>query len=53
VERRVEDSVPPRVHYRLTELGNSLNEPLAQLREWAEAHVWEIDKLNPASFPRP
>ncbi|WP_312858331.1 winged helix-turn-helix transcriptional regulator [Pseudonocardia pini] len=40
--RRVEDTVPPRVHYRLTELGESLEVPLAALREWAEANVAEI-----------
>lgn len=39
VERRVEPSVPPRVHYRLTDLGMSLEEPLAALREWAERHM--------------
>jgi DNA-binding HxlR family transcriptional regulator len=43
VERRVEDTVPPRVHYRLTELGLSLDEPLAMLRDWAEQHMAEID----------
>ncbi len=42
VERRVEDSVPPRVHYRLSALGRSLNEPLAALRDWAEEHIGEI-----------
>jgi DNA-binding HxlR family transcriptional regulator len=52
VERRVEDTVPPRVHYRLTELGKSLNEPLTHLRAWAEEHVWQIDQLNSESFPR-
>jgi DNA-binding HxlR family transcriptional regulator len=41
--RRVEDSVPPRVHYRLTDLGRSLDVPLAALREWAERHMPEID----------
>ncbi|WP_426506359.1 winged helix-turn-helix transcriptional regulator [Dactylosporangium sp. McL0621] len=41
--RRVEPSVPPRVHYRLTELGRSLDEPLAALREWAERHMPDID----------
>jgi DNA-binding HxlR family transcriptional regulator len=43
VARRVEDLVPPRVHYRLTELGESLEVPLAALREWAETHMVEID----------
>lgn len=41
-ERRVEDTVPPRVHYRLTPLGLSLSEPLAQLRAWAEEHVGAV-----------
>ncbi|WP_212999866.1 winged helix-turn-helix transcriptional regulator [Winogradskya consettensis] len=51
VERRVEDSVPPRVHYRLSPLGLSLNEPLAMLRSWAEEHVAQIRELNPDAFP--
>jgi DNA-binding HxlR family transcriptional regulator len=43
VARRVEDSVPPRVHYRLTDLGRSLEVPLAILRSWAEEHMAEVD----------
>ncbi|MET9826277.1 MULTISPECIES: winged helix-turn-helix transcriptional regulator [unclassified Streptomyces] len=46
VARRVEATVPPRVHYRLTPLGRSLEEPLAALREWAEAHMAEVDRAN-------
>ncbi|KAA9159342.1 helix-turn-helix transcriptional regulator [Amycolatopsis acidicola] len=48
VARRVEPTVPPRVHYRLTELGLSLEVPLAALREWAEKHMAEIDRANTA-----
>ncbi|WP_312030210.1 helix-turn-helix domain-containing protein [Actinomycetospora sp. TBRC 11914] len=44
VARRVEDTVPPRVHYRFTELGASLEVPLAALRAWAEDHAGEIDR---------
>ncbi|MFE3099214.1 winged helix-turn-helix transcriptional regulator [Nocardia tengchongensis] len=44
--RRVEPTVPPRVHYRLTALGLSLEVPLAALRTWAEAHIAEIDYAN-------
>jgi DNA-binding HxlR family transcriptional regulator len=44
--RRVEPTVPPRVHYSLTPLGLSLEEPLAMLRAWAEAHMAEIDRNN-------
>ncbi|QUQ65917.1 winged helix-turn-helix transcriptional regulator [Kutzneria sp. CA-103260] len=46
VGRRVEPTVPPRVHYRLTELGLSLEAPLAALRAWAEEHMVEIDQAN-------
>lgn len=49
VARRVEPTVPPRVHYRLTELGASLEEPLAALRSWAQDHMAEIDASRRAS----
>ncbi|GAA3165320.1 helix-turn-helix domain-containing protein [Nonomuraea salmonea] len=45
-ERRVEPTVPPAVHYRLTDLGLSLEGPLAALREWAETHMAQIDRNN-------
>ncbi|MDQ0380988.1 winged helix-turn-helix transcriptional regulator [Amycolatopsis thermophila] len=43
-ERRVEPTVPPRVHYRLTGLGLSLEAALAVVRDWAETHMAEIDR---------
>jgi DNA-binding HxlR family transcriptional regulator len=46
VARRVEPTVPPRVHYRLTELGLSLEVRLAAVRMWAEEHMAEIDQAN-------
>ncbi|MEV6757149.1 helix-turn-helix domain-containing protein [Streptomyces sp. NPDC051214] len=46
VARRVEPTVPPAVHYRLTALGLSLEEPLSALRVWAETHMPEIDRSN-------
>ncbi|MFC7304004.1 winged helix-turn-helix transcriptional regulator [Streptomyces monticola] len=50
VARRVEaTAVPPRVHYRLTALGLTLEEPLAALRVWAEKHMAEIERANLAS----
>jgi DNA-binding HxlR family transcriptional regulator len=49
--RRVEPSVPPRVFYRLTPLGRSLDEPLAALREWAERHMPEIRDLRASADP--
>ncbi|MET3984668.1 DNA-binding HxlR family transcriptional regulator [Streptomyces sp. PvR034] len=46
VARRVEPTVPPAVHYRLTGLGRSLEGPLRALRVWAETHMPEIDRNN-------
>ncbi|RKE17210.1 helix-turn-helix domain-containing protein [Streptomyces sp. TLI_171] len=46
VARRVEPTVPPAVHYRLTALGLSLEGPLSALRAWAEEHMPEIDRSN-------
>lgn len=51
VERRVEPTVPPKVHYRLTDLGHSLEVPLAALRTWAEEHMPAIDRANAAAGP--
>ncbi|WP_327713011.1 helix-turn-helix transcriptional regulator [Streptomyces sp. NBC_00464] len=48
VSRRVEPTVPPRVFYRLTGLGLSLEGVLAGLRTWAEEHMVEIDRANEA-----
>lgn len=49
VSRRVEPTVPPRVHYALTPLGASLSEPLAALREWAERHMARVDAHRAAA----
>lgn len=46
IARRVEHTVPPRVHYRLTALGESLEVPLGALRQWAERHMAEIDRAR-------
>ena len=51
VARRVEHTVPPRVHYRLTPLGESLEVPLAALRDWAETHMADIDRARVAQLP--
>jgi DNA-binding HxlR family transcriptional regulator len=39
VSRTVEPTVPPRVTYALTELGESLKEPVEALGRWAMAHI--------------
>jgi DNA-binding HxlR family transcriptional regulator len=36
IERKIYAEVPPRVDYRLTTMGESINEPLADLCEWTE-----------------
>jgi DNA-binding HxlR family transcriptional regulator len=44
VERTVYPVVPPRVEYRLTALGESLNEPLHQLCEWTADHGRALER---------
>ncbi|MFI1370155.1 winged helix-turn-helix transcriptional regulator [Streptomyces griseochromogenes] len=46
VARRVEPTVPPRVHYQLTALGRSPDGPLGALRTWAEQHMAAIESNN-------
>ncbi|NEC06314.1 helix-turn-helix transcriptional regulator [Streptomyces sp. SID7909] len=53
VARRVEPTVPPAVHYRLTELGLSLEVPLSALRVWAETHMSQIDRNNQLAEDHP
>lgn len=53
VSRRVEPTVPPRVHYRLTELGLSLEGPLSAVRDWAEQHMAEIDRAHARADAQP
>lgn len=47
LQRQVYAEVPPRVEYRLTDLGASLGEPLCGLARWAETHRDEIDAACP------
>lgn len=39
INRYVTPSIPPRVDYELTELGQSLREPVLALGQWAIEHV--------------
>jgi DNA-binding HxlR family transcriptional regulator len=48
VTRRTSGTVPPRVDYTLTELGLSLEEPLAAVRAWAERHINEVESARAA-----
>lgn len=42
VSRTVTPSIPPRVDYALTELGQSLQKPICGLATWAMDHVGDI-----------
>jgi DNA-binding HxlR family transcriptional regulator len=42
VNRRVEPTVPVKVEYSLTPLGESLVPPLAAIRDWAESHIDQV-----------
>lgn len=44
IAREVFPVVPPRVEYRLTPLGKSLNEPLAELCAWVESHGADLER---------
>ena len=43
INREVYPTVPPRVDYSLTDLGESLAEPLAALGEWAYRHIQDVN----------
>lgn len=43
IEREIYPTVPPRVDYSLTPLGESLIEPLAILGEWAHRHISDVN----------
>lgn len=42
IQREIYPSVPPRVDYSLTPLGESIVEPLAVLGEWAYRHIPDV-----------
>ncbi|MFD3998845.1 winged helix-turn-helix transcriptional regulator [Streptomyces sp. NPDC058583] len=49
VTRTVYPTIPPRVEYDLTELGRSLGQPIAALRQWTETHINEIEQARARS----
>lgn len=46
--RTVTPSVPVRVDYELTPLGRSLLDVIAQIKEWAELHMTQVDQARAA-----
>ncbi|WP_405064419.1 helix-turn-helix transcriptional regulator [Kribbella sp. NBC_01505] len=46
VHRTQYATVPPRVEYELTELGQSLREPISAIREWTEKHINEVERAR-------
>ena len=55
VTRKVFASVPPRVEYRLTHLGEGLYEPLNEICRWTESHLEELKAIwgrKKAPIPR-
>ncbi len=43
IKRTAHDTVPPRVDYELTSLGQSFSEPIRVMGRWALDHLPEID----------
>lgn len=42
IDRKIYPEVPPRVEYRLTDIGNSLVPIVLQLTEWAQKNMKQI-----------
>ena len=45
VTRKIYPTVPPKVEYSLTDLGESIYEPLNDLCHWTENHLEELKKI--------
>lgn len=52
VSRRVIPTTPPSVEYRLTDLGDSLREPLAAICRWAEQNAARFDSSPGSGIAR-
>ena len=46
VERQVFPTTPPSVEYSLTDLGRTLIEPVAALRDWSSAHFADVERAR-------
>ncbi len=43
VERKIYPVIPPKVEYSLTDLGRTLEKPLAILCDWSVTHIAEVE----------
>ncbi|MCM3294023.1 helix-turn-helix transcriptional regulator [Paenibacillus sp. MER 180] len=48
VQRHITPTVPPAVEYSLTPLGESLLQPMKELRQWARAHYANVEASRAA-----
>jgi DNA-binding HxlR family transcriptional regulator len=48
VERTVHPTIPPKVDYRLTDLGESLGGPVCSICVWAQKHFKSVEKARQA-----
>lgn len=46
IRRQAFGTIPPKVEYSLTELGRSLQAPVAQLAQWAIEHRFQIESAQ-------
>lgn len=46
VERKIHPTVPPKVEYSLTPLGETLKEPLSAICKWSEEHLPEVEAIR-------
>jgi DNA-binding HxlR family transcriptional regulator len=53
VSRTAHASVPPRVDYELTPLGQSFLKPLRELLAWAQSHQAQVQAARQAYVPPP
>jgi DNA-binding HxlR family transcriptional regulator len=51
--RTVYDTKPPSVVYRLSQLGESLVEPITAIRRWADTHDTDIARARRANEATP
>jgi DNA-binding HxlR family transcriptional regulator len=46
VKRTMFPTIPPRVDYELTDLGQGLTKPMQVLGQWAQTHIPEIESAR-------